>query len=454
MAHRNEIPLWVLPMNLVLSLAVVALGSWVWLLSSHRLPGEQLAALELVHDRIAEEYVAPPPSEELMWSAIEGMVNDLDRHSEFVRPSKVARFDEDTTGTYAGIGIVMASVTPLTVKFPFAGGPAERRGLQVGDRILAVDSEPLEADDPAELATRARERLLGEAGTPVLLSIERGDGDQVEKFDQEVVRGTVTKPSVRWVRVVDEQLRIGYAYVSGFQRDTTKQLVAALSDLDELAGGELAALILDLRFDRGGLLEEAITVANLFLAEGTIVSVKRRDRTDQMIANPEDCIRPQLPLVLLVNEDSASASEVVAGALQDHERARLVGMRTWGKGVVQSIFSWRDLDYRLKLTTAHYYTPDGRSIEGEYRRDEDGDEEGGIAPDVEVPVDKALGQQLGRALYAASEPPAPYRDQVLALASKLDLGAVYPPGTAVDTQLAAAIAEAKQLVGAAQEKPK
>lgn len=456
MAHRNDIPIWVLPMNLVLSLAVAVLGAWVWLLSSHRLPRDQLEALQLVHDQIADEYVTPPPSEDLMWSAIEGMVGSLDRHSQFVRPSKVAEFEEDTTGTYAGIGIVMAGVIPLTVKFPFAGGPAERAGLLVGDRIVAVDGEPLVASDAKELATIARERLLGDAGSPVQLTIERGEGETTEKFEQVVVRGNVTKPSIRWVRALDEDRRIGYAYVVGFHKDTTVDLVTAIGDLDALVGGTLGALILDLRFNRGGLLEEAISMANLFVAEGTIVSVKRRDSDSDtnQVAEPDRCARPKLPLVLLVNHDSASASEVVAGALQDHGRATVVGVRTWGKGVVQSIFSWRDLDFRLKLTTAHYYTPNGRSIEGEYRRSEDGEAEGGIAPDRTVAIDKSLRQRLGRALYSANEPPVPYREQVARLSKKLELDPSYPPGPDIDTQLTAALEEARRLLDAAATESK
>lgn len=446
MAHRNDIPFWVLPMNLLLSLAVAILGAWVWLLSSHSLPPEQLKALELVYRQINDEYVKSPESEDLMWSAIEGMVGSLDRHSQFVRPAMVPEFDEDTTGTYAGIGIVMATgVMPLTVKFPFAGGPAERADLQVGDQILAVDGEPLEAADDGALQLRARERMLGEVGTSVTLTIKRGDE---EPFDVDVERGQVTKPSVKWVRLLDEEKRVGYAYVESFQKRTTAELTEALQTLDELAGGDLRALVLDLRFDRGGLLDESIALANLFVNKGTIVQLKRRDTEVVQVreADPDNCVRPDLPLVLLVDHDSASASEVVAGALQDHGRAVLVGMRTYGKGVVQSIFSWRDLDFRLKLTTAYYYTPKGRSIEGENRREEDGDAEGGIQPNRVVPIADKLRSELYYRIHEPNEAPPPYRSGVRELAAKLGQRSPEPPGPDTDTQLAAALEEALRLI--------
>ena len=454
MANRTDIPFWVLPMNLLLSLAVAVLGAWVWLLSSHGLPPEQLKALELVHRQIADEYVQSPESEDLMWSAIEGMVGSLDRHSQFVRPARVAQFEEDTTGVYAGIGIVMAAgVMPLTVKFPFAGGPAERAELQVGDQILAVNGVPLEAPDEKELRRRARERMLGEVGTVLQLTIKRGDD---EPFDVAVKRGQVAKPSVKWVRLIDENERVGYVYVESFQKRTTAELVDALQTLDKLAAGRLEALVLDLRFDRGGLLDEAIALANLFIQDGTIVQLKRRNSEVVQVreADPDICVRPDLPLVLLVDEDSASASEVVAGAMQDHGRAVLVGTRTFGKGVVQSIFSWRDLDFRLKLTTAHYYTPQGRSIEGKDRREEDGEAEGGIEPDRQVPISDKLRRELYYRVHAPNEAPPPYRAAVRELAAELDQGSPEPPGPDEDSQLAAAIEEALRLISEATPEPK
>ncbi len=436
-------------MNLLLSVAVAFLGAWVWILSSHGLPQEQLDALQLIHRQIGEEHVEPPDSNELMWAAIEGMVSRCDEHSDFIQPAELAAFEEDTTGRYQGIGIVMATVkAPVVIKFPFANGPSERAGLHVGDRILAVDGEPLEAETSANLHAAARRLLLGPEGTTVTLLVER-DGES--PFETSVTRGSIHKPSVKWVRMLDAERGIGYLYLKGFQNDSAEEFREALNRLDELAGGKMKGLVIDLRFNRGGLLDEAIPIANVFLPGGTIVSLKRRSSEviETHEADPALCTRPDLPVVLLVDHGSASASEVVAGALQDHERATVVGVRTYGKGVVQSIYRWKDLDFRLKLTTAHYYTPNGRSIEGNNRRAEDGEAEGGIEPDRVARVNKEEWEVLRTNLYAANEPPERYRDQVRALCEKLGFTYDEPPGPDDDPQLAASLEEIRRIVAEA-----
>ena len=433
-------------MNLLLSVAVAVLGAWVWLLSRHDLPAEQLQALQLVYSQIESEAVKPQDGEDLMWSAIEGMVGSIDDHSEFVRPSAVAEFEEGTTGTYVGIGIVMETADQtLRVRFPFADGPSEKAGLRVGDRIVKVDGEPIVGETQNELRVNARKLLLGPAGTKLTVTVEReGEGE----VDYEIWRGDVHKPSVKWTRLLDDEQRIGYVYLATFQSNSTSELVGAIDQLQleaDQAGGPLEGLILDLRFNRGGLLDEAQEIANLFQREGTIVSTRRRnsEETDVRSADPERCLYPDLDVVVLVNGGSASASEVVAGALQDHERAALIGERTWGKGLVQSIFRWKDLDFRLKLTTAQYYTPSGRSIERQHRT-ESGELAGGIAPNQEVAISDQMSQTLYTILNLTNEPPADHRDAVRELSKALGIDAPEAPGPEDDPQLAAALSELQQ----------
>jgi carboxyl-terminal processing protease len=242
---------------------------------------------------------------------------------------------------------------------------------------------------------------------------------------------------VRWL---DRDAGIGYACVAAFQRRTADELDEALADLAQAA--PLRGLVLDLRGNSGGLLESAVALANRFLRSGNLVSLRRRNGTEvrRYDADPALATHGELPLALLVDGRSASSSEVVAGALQDHRRATLVGTRTFGKGVVQSIYRWEDLDFRLKLTTSHYYTPSGRSIEGRLRRAGDGDEPGGLQPDEPVPMADGEADGLHRRLQA-QEIPAPYKAAAKALAAELGFAGEHePPGPDADPQLARALA--------------
>ncbi len=440
MRARTTVPIWLIPLNFALVLIVGILAARVLLLD-HPLPDAQMQALRLVYRQIEAEHVAPREGDDLMWSAIEGMVNSLDRHSEFIRPSGVADFEEQTTGSYEGIGIRMVrDATPATVEFPMVGGPAERAGLLPGDRIVAVDGVPLEAAEGETVLEAARRALLGPAGTDVRLQIERGDGERLERT---LTRGAVQRRSVKWATLHADN--IGYIYLSAFQHNTTEELREAVLRLDTRAEGGLAALILDLRFNPGGLLEQAVGVTNLFLAQGRIVTLRRRHHeVERHEAVAERCVLPRTPIVILVNGSSASASEVVSGALQDHGRARVVGERTFGKGVVQSIYRWQDLAFRLKLTTAHYYTPNGRNIEGENRRPEDGQAEGGIPPDIEVPVDDAIQHAVARSVHSV-EVPERYAAAVQQLAERFDFPVAQPPSSDADPQLEKALEVARQL---------
>ncbi|MEM7201275.1 MAG: S41 family peptidase [Planctomycetota bacterium] len=444
-------PGWLVALNLAMLviLSMLVARTWFW---DQGLPREQLLALRLVRQQIEEEYVTPPNGEDLAWSAIEGMVSSLDRHSQFIRPDFVEAFEEDTTGAYVGIGILMATdVAPVTVQFPFVGGPSERAGLRVGDQILAADGVPLVATAERSANAVAHENLTGPTGTKVVLKVQRAEA---APFEVVVERGRVQTPSVKWARLLAPQHGVGYLYLSSFQQRSAAEIRDAVADLRAQADNDLRALVVDLRYNLGGLLEQAVDVSNLFQAQGAIVSLKRRNaEVERRDADPERCAFPDLPLVLLVNEDSASASEVFAGAMQDHERAVLVGTRTFGKGLVQSIYRWEELSFRLKLTTAHYYTPSGRSIQRIGEPGHDG-VRGGIEPDRVVRLDnKKERSDLKSLLQRGQDVPRRYSAEVKELSQRLDLTMTRPPGPESDAQLAAALEEALRQIGVAVEPP-
>jgi carboxyl-terminal processing protease len=422
---------------------VVALMFWrAW---NDPLPSTQLQALRLVHETVMRSHVEEHDAEQLLYEAIQGLVRSTDEYGEFVPPAKVESFEQhEITNTFQGIGVTFVlDAMPPTIRFPLPGSPAERAGLEVGDRILAVDGQDVVGDTPAAQRRDAHDRIQGPVGETVTLRVERFGRD--EPLDVVVERGSVRRPAARWARLVgDPADRIGYVRLVDFQRHAAEEVDAALTTLDadaDAVGGPLRAVILDLRGNGGGLLTEALALANTFLENGVIVSLKRRG--DEIVevhrAEPGRCTRPSIPLAILVDARTASASEVVAGALQDHDRALLVGQRTYGKGVVQSIYRWSQLDFRLKLTTSHYYTPNGRSIEKRNRRADDPDAEGGLPPDVAVPFEHAEHQRILVRLDEY-ETPRPLRDAVAErLVAAIGFQDAVPFGPQEDPGLAAAI---------------
>jgi carboxyl-terminal processing protease len=445
MRSHSRVPVWSLPLNLVLVLVATYLGLRLWYHPGRELPARDLTGFGVVYREILAQHVEPPPGTKLMEAALIGMVGCLDEHSEFVPAHAVAALDEHTTGEYDGIGALMTldGAAPC-VLFPFTDGPAARAGIRVGDRVLAVAGTTA-ASFPAQRVVSEFSRLLrGASDSEVSITIGRGDAT----LTVPVRRGPVQRPSVKWARLLEGERSLGYVHLGAFQRNSAHEIDAAIQALAATAGGPLRGVILDLRCNRGGLLEEAVRLANLFVRDGTILTSKRRGSVivQQHDARPADCRFPEMAVVVLQNGISASASEVVAGALQDHGRARLVGTRSFGKGVVQSIFQWRGLDFRLKLTTAHYYTPNGRSIEKNHRRPEDGEAPGGLAADVEVAVDDALRARIEERLTDYEAPPE-YRTEVAVLCERLGRPFPAPLDEAEDPQLAAAIAELRAMIG-------
>ncbi len=438
MQQQPRLPLWFLVVNWAMILAAFAAGIYLGKGRNGRLAEPQSSALEIVYSEVLRSHIEPPDEHELIERAIAGMVDGLDRYSRYIPPAGVASYDEASSGAYEGIGAVMtAPEDEVVVHYPFVGSPAEAAGLRPGDVILAVDGEPL-ADDAARREVAAR--IRGEAGSAVVLDVRRGD----ERFEVSVRRGSVQRPCVKWAHYVDPEQGLGYVYLSDFHPTAADQLFDAIRALE--AERPLRGLILDLRYDGGGSLDQCLEIARGFLREGVIATQYRRAGEDEVYeAVPGEALWPDLPLVVLVNEQSASASEVLSGALQDHERAAIVGVRTHGKGYVNTVYSWKDRAFKLKLTTGSYRTPSGRNIERNQATDgtpADKDQ-GGIPPDVAVPVNNEDNARLYRLLHEV-EVPAAYLDDFRALAARFDLDVSGPPTVESDAQLAAALAALRE----------
>ncbi len=443
MSEPARVPIWALVVTPMAMLASFLLG--LLFARPPALPEPQGTALRLVHREILASYVDEVDGTKLLDRAIAAMAA-LDDYSEYVPPSDVATFVEDTTGTYDGIGMLPHVATDgLFVRVAVADGPADRAGLEPGDRILAIDGVTIDDLGPDERLRIGHDRLRGPSGSKVTLLVQRGDGQRTIVVE----RGPVQKSSVKWAQFLAADEGLAYVHLADFHPGCSKGIERALADLAAAPSG-LRGLVLDLRFDGGGNLDECLALARLFLAKGNIVTLRRRgtevveshDATGQ-------CPYPTLPLVLLVNGSSASASEVLAGALQDHSRAAIVGTETYGKGYVNTVFQWKDLDFRLKLTTATYFTPNGRNLERDRRRRSSGARgdavlpPGGITPDRVVALDDKVEAVVRAAL--ADTPFAEHHRTVLTAWSKtrgLRLPGNLP--SAEDPQLAAAVATLRE----------
>ncbi|QYR53201.1 S41 family peptidase [Lysobacter soyae] len=332
---------------------------------SKAVPLDEIRRFVTVFNSIRQAYVTPKSDTELMHSAVRGLLFDLDPHSVYFDRDDAERFDSSTEGQYEGLGVeVQQQPGPmLKIIAPMDGGPAARAGLKSGDLIIAVDGKPVGTDN----GNRA---LRGKAGSTVKLTIRRG---KEKPFDVSVTREKIIVPSVA-KRMLEPGF--GLVRVSGFQATTAKEFDEALQSLNTSSGGKLRGLVIDLRSNPGGLLNAAVEMADDLMNAGNIVSTRGRVKSGDTIytAHAGDVLQGA-PVVVLVDAGSASASEVLAAALQDSGRARVVGSLTFGKGSVQSLLPLDNGD-AVKLTTARYYTPKNRSIQGV-----------GIVPDVLVKAD-------------------------------------------------------------------
>jgi len=331
--------------------------------------GPEFAKLFATYQQIKKSYVEPVEDEKLIRGAIDGMLASLDPHSAYLDGSDLQRLETMIDGNYSGLGLsVIMEDGAVKIISPFRGSPADKAGIKAGDYITHLDGDLIYGGELDEAVNRMR----GPAGTDIRLTVFRPGRD--EPFDVTVTRGVIE------LEPVTHELQpgnIGVIIVNEFSRDVGRDVFTAWEKLREEASGRLTGLVLDLRSNPGGSLDEAVALSDLFLDKGRIVSQRGRARGETLLYDAESVfmgeIAKDVPMIVLIDAGSASASEIVAGALQDHRRAVIMGDRSFGKGSVQTLLPL-GRDAALKLTTARYFTPKGHSVQ-----------EGGIKPDITVP---------------------------------------------------------------------
>jgi carboxyl-terminal processing protease len=329
------------------------------------LPVEELRTFSDVFGRIKNDYVEDVEDGEMLENAIRGMLSGLDPHSAYLDQEQFKELQVGTSGEFGGLGIEVGMEDGFVkVIAPIDDTPAQRAGIKAGDLIIRLDDTPVKGLTLNE----AVKIMRGKPGTTIKLTVVREGVEQPLKVD--IKRDVIKVKSVKQRMLEDG---FGYVRISQFQSKTADNMVDAIDELKKEAGGSLKGLVLDLRNNPGGVLNGAVAVSDAFLKKGLIVYTEGRvnDSKLRFNATPDD-ILDNAPMVVLVNQGSASASEIVSGALQDHKRAIIVGSRTFGKGSVQTILPLSN-GTAVKLTTARYYTPSGRSIQAE-----------GIEPDIKL----------------------------------------------------------------------
>lgn len=387
-------------------------GALAWSAPEDHGRGDIYQQLELFADvlaRVEQDYVTPIDSEQAMEAAIQGMLSSLDPHSSYMNATEYREMQVQTRGEYGGLGIEVTSEDGVVrVVSPIDGTPAARAGIQAGDYITAVDGESI----VGLTVNDAVRRMRGEAGTNITVTIAR---EGVDPFDVTLTREII---NVRAVSARVEGGDIGVIRISTFNERTGDMLQEAIRTVRRDAGARLRGVVIDLRNNPGGLLDQAIDVSDAFLDGGEVVSTRGR--------RPEDIHRYNarrgddlagVPIAVLINGASASAAEIVAGALQDRNRALIVGTTSFGKGSVQTVIPLQGgRDGALRLTTARYYTPAGRSIQG-----------AGIEPDMEVGARRVDPERLTRLGISEADLPNALNNESGAQRRALHVPADQPP---------------------------
>jgi carboxyl-terminal processing protease len=327
---------------------------------------KQLDLFADVFEVVRNQYFKPVPDDQLIEASLNGMVSSLDPHSSYMNPKDYADLSTQTKGEFGGLGLEVTQENGIVkVESPIDETPAARANIKSGDLITHIDGEPIVGIPLNE----AVEKMRGPVGTPIKLTIRHNE--KADPFEVTLTRETIKVPSVK-SRV--EADNVGYIRISSFSEQTQPGLDKAITELKGQLGTKMAGYVIDLRNNPGGLLSSAISVSNTFLDQGEIVSTRGRnpDDVDHMDAKPGLDKAKGVPVVILINGGTASAAEIVSGALQDHHRAIVMGTQSFGKGSVQTILPLKNQG-GLRLTTAEYFTPSGRSIQAK-----------GITPDIEV----------------------------------------------------------------------
>lgn len=344
-----------------------------------------------VRDLTLEEFVREVPEDALIDAALGGMLAGLDRYSHYYGPREIAALDRETAGEFLGIGVVFRSGELGRILFSYPGSPADKAGLGVGDRIVSAEGQAVAAMESGVL-----QQILHREESEVHLGVEDLAG---EVREVRLRPDVVLDPTVRHARLLDPERGIGYVYIRSFSNRTPDEFDQAVARLQQQG---LRALVLDLRLNPGGILDAAVAIANRFIASGALLATRTRTQTHVIPAEPERATLAGLPLVVLLDPLSASASEILAAALQDHAVAALVGEPSYGKGTVQTLKRIGRERAVVKLTTANYCSPSLRRIEHQ-----DADEDSvrsGIAPDLWVPIAPAERSAIRHFLFGYSPP--------------------------------------------------
>jgi carboxyl-terminal processing protease len=378
-----------------------------------------------IHRQVSANYVDPVDEDKLREGAIDGMLGQLDPFSNYIPPAHEEEFDRMLDGSFKGVGIQLNQRDDgvIEVVTPIDDSPALKAGVEAGDIIEKVNGDSLEGLRLPDVI----KKITGPLGSEVRLTVKHLTGEEVElKMTREEVhvpsvKGFVRNPDESWNFFVSDNPKIAYIRLTQFVPESFEELKKALTPL--MAQG-MQGLILDLRFNPGGRLDQARDIVNLFIDHGIIVSTKGRNRAEEIYRAKPDGVLPWFPMIVLVNEHSASASEIVSGSLMDNKRALVIGTRTYGKGSVQEVIPLDDKGGELKLTVAYYYLPSGKCV----HRLKDATD-WGVDPQIVVPMDAAAEDELVKDHYDAELFHRPI--------AKLTTG----PSTAPSTQEAAAATE-------------